>query len=103
MAQSVSSRTLYAAAGGLAHPSEAYARGRERTRACRSVSGFATGGEDIPTLGPVELVIILLIMIELFGANRVGDIFGAVGSGFRQFRAKVREEPAAKDSPKPSA
>lgn len=51
----------------------------------------------MPTLGPTELIIILVIVIVLFGANRVGDIVGGVGKGIRQFRSEVKDEAPGKD------
>lgn len=49
----------------------------------------------MPILGPLELGIILLIVVILFGASRVGDLVGGIGKGIRQFRAEVREDPPA--------
>ena len=37
-------------------------------------------------LGPLELLIILLIVIVLFGVGRLGRIGGELGSAIRQFR-----------------
>ncbi len=37
-------------------------------------------------LGPAELMLILLIVIILFGAGRIGRIAGELGSGIRAFR-----------------
>ncbi len=37
-------------------------------------------------LGPAELTLILLIVIILFGAGRIGRIAGELGSGIRAFR-----------------
>lgn len=53
----------------------------------------------MPTLGPTELVIVLVIVLVLFGANRVGDIVGGVGRGIREFRRAVKEE----EPPRPAA
>ena len=52
------------------------------------------------SLGPAELVIILVIVVVLFGATRIGDIGGSIGRGIREFRREVKEgeqEPAEKD------
>lgn len=35
----------------------------------------------MPILGPTELIIILVIVIVLFGAGRIGKIAGELGSG----------------------
>lgn len=37
-------------------------------------------------LGPLELTIILVIVILLFGVGRIGKIAGELGSGIRSFR-----------------
>jgi len=37
-------------------------------------------------LGPLELGIILVIIILLFGVGRIGKIAGEMGSGVRAFR-----------------
>jgi len=40
----------------------------------------------IPKIGPLELVIILVIVTMLFGVGRLPEVFGAVGRGVREFR-----------------
>jgi sec-independent protein translocase protein TatA len=42
------------------------------------------------TLGWQELLIILVILALLFGATRVRDLGGALGSGIREFRTQAR-------------
>jgi sec-independent protein translocase protein TatA len=37
-------------------------------------------------LGPVELLIILVIVIVLFGPGRLGKVMGELGSGLRSFK-----------------
>jgi sec-independent protein translocase protein TatA len=48
-------------------------------------------------LGPTELTIILLIVVLLFGAGRIGKIAGELGTGLRYFKAGLKgdgeEEP----------
>ena len=41
-------------------------------------------------LGPTELFIILIIVIVLFGAGRIGKIAGELGSGIRDFREGLK-------------
>ncbi len=43
------------------------------------------------SLGPAELIIILVIVVVLFGASRIGDIGGSIGRGIREFRREVKE------------
>jgi sec-independent protein translocase protein TatA len=40
----------------------------------------------MPQLGPLELGIILVIVLLLFGVGRIGKISGELGSGIRAFR-----------------
>ena len=46
----------------------------------------------MPSLGPVELIIILLILVVLFGASRLRGLGGALGGSIREFKTAVREE-----------
>jgi sec-independent protein translocase protein TatA len=41
-------------------------------------------------LGPVELIVILLIVIIIFGSGRIGRIAGELGSGIRNFREGLK-------------
>ena len=38
------------------------------------------------SFGPVELILILVIVAMLFGVGKLPEIFGAVGKGIREFR-----------------
>ena len=42
--------------------------------------------------GATELVIILVIVLIIFGAGRIPEIFGALGKGIREFRKSQSEE-----------
>ncbi len=44
----------------------------------------------MPQLGPLELMIILVIVILLFGVGRIGKISGELGSGIRAFREGLK-------------
>ncbi len=41
------------------------------------------------TLGPLELLIILLIVIALFGAGRIAGVGRALGTSVREFRKEA--------------
>ena len=43
-------------------------------------------------LGPMELVIILLVLVMLFGATRLKDLGGSLGQGIKEFRSAVKDE-----------
>lgn len=40
----------------------------------------------MPTLGPMELLIVLAIILLIFGVGRVGRIGGELGKAIREFR-----------------
>lgn len=52
----------------------------------------------MPQLGPLELVIILVIVILLFGVGRIGKIAGELGSGVRSFREGLKGDEEEKKS-----
>lgn len=43
-------------------------------------------------LGPTELIIILVIVLLLFGAGRIGKLAGELGSGLRNFRESLKSD-----------
>jgi sec-independent protein translocase protein TatA len=57
----------------------------------------------MPSLGPTELLIILVLALVLFGAGRLSEVGGAVGRSIREFRkAATEEEPPKAKSPEES-
>ena len=56
----------------------------------------------MPSLGPMELVLILAIVVLLFGAGKIPEIGGAVGKSIKEFRSSMKEanEEAPTDSVK---
>jgi sec-independent protein translocase protein TatA len=50
----------------------------------------------IPRFGPVELILILVIVTMLFGVGKLPEVFGSVGKGIREFR-KNSADPAETD------
>ena len=56
------------------------------------------------SFGALELGIIALIVVMVFGVGKLPEIGGALGKGIRKFRREVsgeEDEDAAKASPKP--
>ena len=45
----------------------------------------------MPSFGPTELIIILVIVIVLFGVGRIGKLFGEFGHGLKAFREGLKE------------
>lgn len=61
-------------------------------------------------LGPGELVLIFLIVLLLFGANRIPEIARGLGRGIRDFKRTMQDidddgtrKDASKTEPKPEA
>ena len=44
-------------------------------------------------LGPTELVIILVIVLVIFGAGKLPQVFGSFGKGIREFREASEGQP----------
>lgn len=51
--------------------------------------------------GPMELVVILLVVLLLFGTKRLPEIGRAMGEGIREFKKSLKE--GASDEPKDKA
>ena len=54
----------------------------------------------MPTLGPTELIIILIIVILIFGAGKLPEIGGALGKGIKEFKTASKELEEATDEVK---
>lgn len=67
--------------------------------------GKEVGGMPfLGTVGPFELIIVLVIVILIFGVGKLPDIGGALGKSIREFKAGVSDEDekkkAAEEKPK---
>jgi sec-independent protein translocase protein TatA len=66
----------------------------------------------MPNIGPLELVVILVVVLLLFGAKRLPELGRSLGSGMREFKDSVtgkdsdddksRTELEAGDAPEPA-
>ncbi|MCL4535643.1 MAG: twin-arginine translocase TatA/TatE family subunit [Bacteroidetes bacterium] len=54
-------------------------------------------------IGPTELIVVLVVVILLFGAGRVGDLGGALGKSIREFRSAVKGEDEKKEKKEPKS
>ena len=54
-------------------------------------------------LGPLELGLIIVVLIMLFGAQRLSDVGGSLGKGIKEFRKNIKDEDEAKDAPAQAA
>ncbi|MGH2588457.1 MAG: twin-arginine translocase TatA/TatE family subunit [Dehalococcoidia bacterium] len=44
------------------------------------------------SLGPVELILIVVAIVLIFGASKIGDIGGALGKSIKEFRKASKDE-----------
>jgi sec-independent protein translocase protein TatA len=44
----------------------------------------------LPTLGPTELIIILVIILVVFGVGRLPDVGRSIGQGVRELRESAQ-------------
>jgi sec-independent protein translocase protein TatA len=51
----------------------------------------------LPTLGPTELIVILVIVIVIFGAGKLPELGGALGKTMREFKSATKEVRELKD------
>jgi sec-independent protein translocase protein TatA len=56
----------------------------------------------MPNVGPMELLIILLILLLLFGANRLAGLGSAAGKTIKEFRKAMRDVDEDVNDTKPS-
>ncbi len=56
----------------------------------------------MPSLGPWELGIILVIVVVIFGAGRVSEIGGALGRSIREFKTAASTDDTNKDERAPA-
>ena len=43
-------------------------------------------------LGPLEMGLILLVLVMIFGATRLADLGGSLGKGIREFKKNVKDD-----------
>lgn len=55
----------------------------------------------MPSIGPLEIIIVLVVVILLFGVGRIGKIGGELGKSIREFR-KGLEGDEKKPADKPA-
>jgi sec-independent protein translocase protein TatA len=53
----------------------------------------------MPNIGPLELVVILVVVLLLFGAKRLPELGRSLGSGMREFKDSVTGKDSDDSSP----
>jgi sec-independent protein translocase protein TatA len=54
----------------------------------------------MPNIGPLELIIVLVIVLLIFGAKRLPEVGRGLGHGMREFKDSVTGKSSADDEPK---
>jgi sec-independent protein translocase protein TatA len=54
----------------------------------------------MPNIGPLELVLILLVVLLLFGAKRLPELGRSLGSGMKEFKDSVTGKDGGSDKPR---
>lgn len=57
----------------------------------------------MPSLGPTELILILVIVVIFFGVGRLPEVFGGLGKGIREFRRAAKDENEVEEDDAPKA
>jgi sec-independent protein translocase protein TatA len=52
----------------------------------------------MPRIGPLEIVIVLVIILIVFGVGRLPEIGGGLGKGLREFRNSVKGDDSSDDA-----
>jgi sec-independent protein translocase protein TatA len=53
------------------------------------------------SVGPTEIIVILLLVLILFGSKRIPEIAQSLGKGIREFKKSMREIETEVEAPPP--
>lgn len=52
------------------------------------------------TIGPTELIVIIVVFVLLFGGKKIPDLAKGLGEGIRNFKNSIKSEEEPKDDKK---
>ncbi len=52
------------------------------------------------TIGPTELIVIIVVFVLLFGGKKIPDLARGLGEGIRNFKNSIKSEEEPKDEKK---
>ena len=52
------------------------------------------------TIGPTELIVIIVVFVLLFGGKKIPDLAKGLGEGIRNFKNSIKSEEEPKDEKK---
>jgi sec-independent protein translocase protein TatA len=56
----------------------------------------------MPNVGPLELAIVLIIALVIFGPKRLPELGRSMGRGIREFKSSISGNDDDEESPKPA-
>jgi sec-independent protein translocase protein TatA len=56
----------------------------------------------MPRIGPIEIIIILVIILIIFGVGRLPEVGAGLGKGIRNFKKSMSGQDETKDEEKPA-
>ncbi|CAN5585010.1 twin-arginine translocase TatA/TatE family subunit [soil metagenome] len=56
----------------------------------------------MPNIGPMEIAIVLIIALVVFGPSRLPELGKSAGKGMREFKASISGEMSDDDDEKPA-
>lgn len=54
----------------------------------------------MPSLGPLEIILIIVAIILLFGAKKLPELAKGIGQGLKEFKTAVKENSDDEETPK---
>ena len=64
--------------------------------------GTPKGEVKVPNIGGPELIFLLVIVLIVFGAGKLPDVFGQLGRGVRSFRDEANTDKPASTAQTPT-
>ncbi|MFZ1812568.1 MAG: twin-arginine translocase TatA/TatE family subunit [Candidatus Saccharimonadales bacterium] len=52
----------------------------------------------MPSIGPMELIVILIILLLLFGAKKLPELARSIGSSAKELKSAMKDEPESDKS-----
>lgn len=56
----------------------------------------------MPTIGPMELILILVVLLLLFGAKKLPELARSIGTSAKELKGAMKDEPEGGKSDKDS-
>ncbi len=54
----------------------------------------------MPNLGPMEIILIVVVILLLFGAKKLPELAKGLGQGLKEFKTAVKENSEEEEAPK---